>query len=123
MLPLVSIVIPNWNGKKYLKDCITSLRNQTHNNLEIIVVDNASEDGSIEYLQTNFPDTKVIKHSSNLGFGAANNTGISAAQGEYTMMLNNDTRLEPECIEELVKSIEKDERHHWKINIEIEFSY
>ncbi|MCK4814814.1 glycosyltransferase, partial [bacterium] len=47
MLPLVSIVIPNWNGKKYLKDCITSLRSQTHNNLEIIVVDNASKDDSV----------------------------------------------------------------------------
>ena len=111
MLPLVSIVIPNWNGKKFLKDCITSLRNQTHNNLEIIVVDNASQDDSVEYLQNNFPDTKVIEHSSNLGFGAANNTGISAARGEYIMMLNNDTRLEPECIEELIKSIIKDKKY------------
>lgn len=111
MLPLVSIVIPNWNGKKYLKDCITSLRGQTHNNLEIIVVDNASKDDSVEYLQKNFPDTKIIQHRSNLGFGAANNTGISAAQGEYIMMLNNDTRLEPNCIEELIRSIERNKKY------------
>ena len=111
MSPLVSIVIPNWNGKKYLKDCLTSLQSQTHNNLEIIVVDNASKDDSVEYLQKNFPDTKIIQHSSNLGFGAANNTGISAAQGEYIMMLNNDTRLEPNCIEELIRSIERNKKY------------
>jgi GT2 family glycosyltransferase len=111
MSPLVSIVIPNWNGKKYLKDCLTSLQSQTHNNLEIIVVDNASKDDSIEYLQKNFPDTEIIQHSSNLGFGAANNTGISAAQGEYIMMLNNDTRLEPNCIEELIRSIERNKKY------------
>jgi GT2 family glycosyltransferase len=110
MLPLVSVVIPNWNGKEYLSDCIASLREQTHNNLEIIVVDNASTDDSVGYLRKNFPETKVIKHSKNFGFGAANNTGIKAAQGRYIMMLNNDTRLEPKCIEELRKSIDKDEK-------------
>lgn len=110
MLPLVSVVIPNWNGKKYLRDCIVSLREQTYNNLEIIVVDNASTDDSVEYLQKSFPEIKVIKHSKNFGFGAANNTGIRAAQGKYIMMLNNDTRLEPKCIGELKKSIDKDEK-------------
>jgi GT2 family glycosyltransferase len=109
MLPLISVVIPNWNGRKYLEVCIDSLMKQSHHNLEIIVVDNASADDSIAYLQKNFPDVKVIKHSSNLGFGAANNAGIRAARGEYLMMLNNDTRLEPKCIEELRNSIDKDE--------------
>lgn len=111
MLPLVSIVIPNWNGKKYLRDCISSLKTQSHTNIEIIVVDNASRDDSIEYLQTHFSEVKIIKHNDNLGFGAANNTGIKAAQGKYLMMLNNDTRLEPNCIEELIKTIEKDEKY------------
>ena len=110
MLPLISVVIPNWNGRKYLGDCINSLMKQSHHNLEIIVVDNASADDSIAYLQKNFPDVKVIKHSRNLGFGAANNTGIRAARGEYLMMLNNDTRLELKCIEELRNSIDKDEK-------------
>jgi len=111
MLPLVSVVIPNWNGKEYLGPCITSLRNQSYNNLEIIVVDNASADDSIEFLQKNFPEVKIIKHSKNLGFGAANNAGIRLARGNYIMMLNNDTRLEPNCIEELKKSIDKDEKY------------
>ena len=110
MLPLVSIVIPNWNGRKYLGNCIDSLMKQSHNNLEIIVVDNASADDSVEYLQNNFPDVKVIKHSRNLGFGAANNAGIRAARGKYLVMLNNDTILEPRCIEELRNSIDKDEK-------------
>ncbi|MGA2916367.1 MAG: glycosyltransferase family 2 protein [Sedimentisphaerales bacterium] len=111
MLPMVSVVIPNWNGRKYLNDCITSLRGQSHNNLEIIVVDNASEDDSVEFLQKNFPEVIVIKHSKNLGFGGANNTGIRTAHGKYIMMLNNDTRLEPKCVEELIKPIEKNERY------------
>ncbi len=111
MLPLVSIVIPNWNGKKYLKDFISSLETQSYANMEIRVVDNASEDDSIEYLQTNFSEVKIIKHNDNLGFGAANNTAIKAAQGKYLMMLNNDTKLEPNCIEELIKAIEKDETY------------
>jgi GT2 family glycosyltransferase len=111
MLPLVSVVIPNWNGKKYLETCITSLLNQSYDNIEIIVVDNASTDDSVEYLQKNFPQVKVIRHNQNMGFGAANNAGIRLAQGNYMMMLNNDTRLEPNCIEELKKSIEKDRKY------------
>ena len=111
MLPLVSVVIPNWNGKEYLKPCITSLINQSYSNVEIIIVDNASSDGSVEYLHEHFPEVKVIRHSQNLGFGAANNAGIKLARGNYIMMLNNDTRLEPTCIYELKKSIEKDEKY------------
>ncbi len=110
-MPLVSVVIPNWNGQKLLGDCIKSLQGQTHNNLEIIVVDNASADGSVEYLLQNFPEVIVIKHDDNLGFGGANNTGIKAAHGEYLMMLNNDTRLEPDCVKEMIKSIERDQKY------------
>ena len=111
MLPLVSIVIPNWNGKKFLEDCIDSLKSQTQSNLEIIVVDNDSKDDSVTYLENHFPEVKVIIHDDNLGFGAANNTGIRVAQGRYLMMLNNDTKLEPDCIEELIKAIEKDDAY------------
>lgn len=110
-MSLVSVVIPNWNGQKFLGDCITSLNGQTHNDLEIIVVDNGSADDSVEYLEKNFPKVIVIKHDDNLGFGTANNTGIKAANGEYIMMLNNDTRLDPACIEEMLKSIDKDQKY------------
>ncbi len=111
MLPMVSVVIPNWNGRKYLNDCLTSIREQSHKNLEIIVADNASQDDSVEFMQKNFPEVIVIKNSKNLGFGGGNNSGIRAAHGKYIMMQNNDTRLEPNCIEELIKSIEKNEKY------------
>jgi glycosyltransferase involved in cell wall biosynthesis len=67
MEPLVSVVIPNWNGKKYLKDCIASLKIQTCDALEIIVVDNASSDGSVEYLEQTYPDVVIIRNKTNPG--------------------------------------------------------
>jgi GT2 family glycosyltransferase len=73
-------------------------------------VDNASEDGSVEFIKKNFPEVKLIQNESNFGFGGGNNVGIGQAKGEFIMILNNDTRLMPNCIEELRKSIERDER-------------
>jgi len=110
-LPLISTVILNWNGKEYLASCIQSLREQTYSNLEMILVDNASTDGSVEYIKNLFPDLRVIVNKKNLGYGGGNNVGIGASQGRYVMILNNDTRLDPHCIEELKRGIEKDERY------------
>jgi GT2 family glycosyltransferase len=108
---LISVVLLNWNGANVLEKCLDSLRNQTYRPLEIIVVDNASTDGSVELVRRGFPDVKLIVNERNLGFGGGNNVGIRASQGRYVMMLNNDTRLDPKCIEELKRSIEKDERY------------
>jgi len=106
--PLISVVVLNWNGKKVIADCLNSLRHQTYKNLEIIVVDNASYDGSREMIINDFPEVKLIANSKNLGFGGGNNVGINQAKGKFIMILNNDTILMPDCIEELKKSIEKD---------------
>jgi GT2 family glycosyltransferase len=106
--PLISAVVLNWNGQQVLDNCLRSLYNQTYRPLEIIVVDNASTDGSVDFLKDKFQDINLIINEKNLGFGAGNNIGIRASQGEYIMMLNNDTRLDPKCVEELKRSIEKD---------------
>jgi GT2 family glycosyltransferase len=78
--------------------------------LEIILVDNASTDGSVELIKKNFSNIKLIVNETNLGFAGGNNIGIRASRGRYIMILNNDTRLDPKCIEELKRGIEKDER-------------
>jgi len=98
--PLISIVVLNWNGRSVLDHCLMSLHEQTYQPLEIIVVDNASTDGSIEGVSQKFPGIQLIINEKNLGFGAGNNIGIQASKGKYIMMLNNDTRLDPSCVEE-----------------------
>jgi GT2 family glycosyltransferase len=106
--PLISVVILNWNGNQVIETCLHSLEKQTYRPIEIIVVDNASTDGSVDIVRQTFPRANVIVNDRNLGFGGGNNVGIRAARGRYIMMLNNDTRLDSACIEELKTSIEKD---------------
>jgi GT2 family glycosyltransferase len=109
--PLITVVVLNWNGMKVIERCLDSLKAQTYTPLEIIVVDNASTDGSGDWISRRFPDLKLIVNEKNLGFGGGNNIGIRASQGKYIMMLNNDTRLDPNCIEEMKTAIEKDGRY------------
>ena len=84
-MPKVSIVVLNWNGKLYLKDCLDSLQKVIYKNLEIIVVDNASIDGSVEFIRKNFPKVKIIKNKKNYGFAKGNNIGFKASKGEYVL--------------------------------------
>ena len=109
--PLVSVVVLNWNGREVVERCLQSLQGQTYQPLEIIVVDNASTDDSADLVKKRFSNVKMIVNERNLGFGGGNNVGIRASQGRYIMMLNNDTRLDPACIEELKRSLEKDQRY------------
>jgi GT2 family glycosyltransferase len=109
--PLISVVVLNWNGQQVVEKCLKSLQEQTYDPLELIVVDNASTDGSAELVRKRFPAVNVIVNKTNLGFGGGNNVGIQASQGRYIMMLNNDTRLDPHCIEELRRGIEENDRY------------
>ncbi len=109
--PLISVVVLNWNGQQVVEKCLKSLQEQTYDRLEVIVVDNASTDGSAELVKKGFPDVKVIVNKTNLGFGGGNNVGIQASRGKYIMMLNNDTRLDPHCVEELRKCIDENGRY------------
>lgn len=105
----MSVVILNYNGLRHLRTCINSVLNQTYRNFEVIVVDNCSDDGSAEFLAKNFPEINVIMNKSNLGFAKGNNIGATAAKGDYIAFLNNDTEAYPNWLEELVKSITKNE--------------
>ncbi len=104
---LVSVIIPNWNGKELLKTCLKSLKNQTFKNFETIVVDNGSLDGSVEYTEKFYPKTVLVKLQTNTGFAYAVNRGIEKSGGKYIFLLNNDTEVDANCIENLVKAAEK----------------
>ncbi|OGP86338.1 MAG: hypothetical protein A2Z08_04115, partial [Deltaproteobacteria bacterium RBG_16_54_11] len=109
--PLISVVVLNWNGVHCVEGCLVSLQAQSYHPLEIIVVDNASTDKSVDFIRMNFPEVKMILNKRNLGFAGGNNIGIKASRGRYIMILNNDARLDPDCIKELKRSIEKDKRY------------
>ena len=94
-MPKVSVVILNWNGKNYLRNCLQSLKKVTYSPLEIIVVDNNSSDGSQEYIEKHYPNVHLIKNKKNYGFAKANNIGFKASSGEYVVILNNDTIVTP----------------------------
>lgn len=104
----VSIVIPNYNGKHFLKDCLDSVFAQNIENQEVIVVDNGSTDGSLEYLET-FPGVRVIVLDKNYGFCRAVNEGIKASESEYVILLNNDTEVDKNFAAELLCAIKSDE--------------
>jgi GT2 family glycosyltransferase len=108
---MISVVILNFNGKKFLNKCLDSVFKTCYANFEVIVVDNASTDGSIELAQMNFrrqSNLRIISNDTNLGFAEGNNIGAKAAAGEYVLFLNNDTEVDPNWLVELVAVIESD---------------
>jgi GT2 family glycosyltransferase len=100
---MVSIVIPNWNGKRFLPGCLDSLAALEYGVVEVVIVDNGSKDGSVELLQDKYPQVKLVRFANNTGFSVAVNAGICAAQGEFVALLNNDTVVEPNWICEMVR--------------------
>jgi GT2 family glycosyltransferase len=105
----VVVIIINWNGKKYLDECLSSLREQTFKKFRIILVDNGSDDGSADYISKIFPEVKLIKLDNNTGFAYANNIGIKEAfkdqSVEYIITLNNDTCCDREYLEKMVNCV------------------
>ena len=102
--PLVSAIVVNWNGGAMLQDALTSLFAQTWPALEVILVDNASTDGSVEQAERRFGDTlAVIRSAKNEGFARGNNAGFEAAQGEWVFLLNSDAVCDPDVITELMR--------------------
>ena len=105
--PRVSVIIPHWNGRHHLHDCLTSLRRQTFADHEVILVDNGSTDGSQEYVREEFPEVILIELGENRGFTGACNAGYAASRGEFVCLLNNDTETDPRWIEVLVDAFER----------------
>jgi hypothetical protein len=100
------IIVVNWNGKHFLKDCLESILNQSYKNTNIILVDNGSDDGSVEYVSRKFKDIEVIPLKENRGFTGANNIGIESGAGEFVALLNNDAVAHRDWIREAVKCLE-----------------
>jgi GT2 family glycosyltransferase len=105
--PLISVIIPNWNGARYLTTCLESLRNQTYPRVEVVVADNNSQDESLELLETEYPEVKVVALEENRGYAGGVNAGIEAAGGEILAILNNDTEVDPRWLEELWAGLER----------------
>ncbi len=105
-VPLLSISIVNYNAKERLLECLESLQDITIPHPEIIVVDNASQDGSPEMVQVRFPDVILIENDYNAGFIRANNQGLRRSSGKYILSLNNDTIVPPGSLEKLIAVLE-----------------
>ena len=105
--PLVSIIVLNYNAGKLLLNCIESVKKSTYKNLEIIVVDNISTDKSQETCKEKYPDIKLIQNNENFGYCEGNNIGIREAKGDYIIILNPDTIVESNWIEELISAYNK----------------
>lgn len=104
--PDISLIIVNRNVGKLLSMCLDSITASRDIVCEVIVVDNASSDGSPEMLAQNNPNVKLIVNPTNLGFAAACNIGIKASSGKYPVLLNPDTLLEPDCLKKLFDFME-----------------
>ena len=102
---LISVIIVNWNGKHHLGECLSSLTKQTYKSFEIIFIDNGSTDESVAFVNRKFPGVKIVELKKNEGFCRANNIGLKHASGDFIALLNNDTRVEANWLEELVKAM------------------
>jgi glycosyltransferase involved in cell wall biosynthesis len=105
-----SVIIINYNGLKFLENCLDSLRKTKYNQFEVILVDNGSSDGSANYIEKNYPWVKVIRLKKNVGFAMGNIIGFKYATGDYIVLLNNDTIVHEDWLKELVKTAEMDEK-------------
>ena len=105
---MISIVVTNWNGKHLLKPCLASIMQQTCKDHETIVVDQASSDGSVEYIAREFPWVRLVHLGRHGGYAPAANAGIRAAKGEYIAFLNNDAEARPPWLEEMLRALAGD---------------
>src|SRR5262245_43764552 len=100
--PFVSIVIVTWNGRQFLDACLDAVAAQQGVATETILVDNASSDGTADYVRKRFPWVRVIGLRENRGFAGGNNAGVREARGRYVALLNNDTVPEPGWLQTLL---------------------
>ena len=103
----VSVIIPNFNGIAFLDSVLASLEGQTLSNFEVILVDNGSTDGSCSFVTANYPWVHLIELSENFGFCGAVNAGIRAAKAPYVLLLNNDTEVKEDFVEEMLAAIRR----------------
>lgn len=104
-LPTTSIIIVNTNELHHLRLCLPTVFSQDYPDYEVIIVDNSSTDGSIEYIEQNYPQAKIIRNHANLGYAGANNVGFSHSTGEFIAVLNPDTQVEPGWLKEIAAAL------------------
>lgn len=104
--PSVAIVILNWNGRAYLEQFLPSVMASTYINKQVVVVDNASTDDSIEFLRSNYPSVQIVKNDTNYGFAGGYNRGLKHIQADYYILLNSDVEVSPNWIEPAVALLE-----------------
>ncbi len=105
----VTVVIPNYNGLKFLETCLDAMERQTMKEVETIVIDNGSSDDSVSFMEANYPWVTIVRMKENTGFDHAVNEGIKLAKAPYVLLLNNDTEVEPLFVESLYKAIDASE--------------
>lgn len=105
-----TVLIPNYNGKEYLRECLLSLQAETMRNFQVMVVDNGSSDGSALMLQDEFRDVACVLLNENKGFAGGVNAGLLQVQTPYVILLNNDTKTEPGFVRNLEQAIEENEQ-------------
>jgi len=108
--PLVSVIIVNYNGKPHLEKCLESLMNVDYEKYEVILVDNNSNDDSLEFVKNVYPSVIIIKLDKNYGFAEPNNIGAKIAKGDFLLFLNNDTKVNPNFIQEMVNVFNQDSK-------------
>lgn len=106
--PLVSVIVLNYNGKRFLDDCFQSLQKVEYPNFEVVMVDNKSTDDSMEYVKRNYKWVRLIQAPSDDGFASGNNIGIRNTAGDYVLLLSNDTISTPDFLSRLVEVAESD---------------
>ena len=104
---MFSVIIPNWNGKHHLEECLSSLYKQSFEDFEIVLVDNGSNDGSVEFVSSKYPMVRIVALTENVGFAAGVNRGIESAHGDYIVLLNNDTEVEQHWLKNLALAVKE----------------
>src|SRR3989344_3279011 len=108
--PLISVIIVNWNGKSILKDCLDAITKVNYIKLEILLVDNASVDGSLEFVKKNYPSIKVFVNKENLGVGGGFEVGLRKVKGQAVLLLNTDAIIQKNLLTNLVKVLYSDKK-------------
>ncbi|MEI6627059.1 MAG: glycosyltransferase family 2 protein [bacterium] len=106
--PKITFQIVTWNSIKYIGECVESILRQTHREFQILVIDNNSQDGTVKFLKTNYPDITVFQNNKNLGFAKANNQGIRLLNSPYIITCNPDIVLEDNWLENIMAVAESD---------------
>lgn len=104
----LTVIIPNYNSIKYIRECLDSLRGQSLKEYELVVVDNASTDGSDKVIEEEYKEARLIRMTQNFGFSHAVNEGIKLANSEYIVLLNDDIKVDSELLSKLYQAIEAD---------------